>query len=171
MYHYYKIRLIILLYYSLFLYYLNATYCPVSDLIHTKLNGFNYYPYEFLYNEEITTTNKSILSNNNNYTCEAFSIPGTFNCFYDYKACPITKQNIIDATNKSNSYMLNKNYLCPISKTITNEKETINIFVFGGSVTIGHQSSGCYCDKKLNDKCDFHIKYEVLNKVEDRFTY
>lgn len=165
----YKFILLVFYYYSIFQYCLSINFCPVSDLINTKINGYNYYPYEFLHDDE---KDQKYIFYDNNYTCEAISTPSKFTCLFEYKSCPITKQNIRDSIEKS-SYWLSNDYMCTFSKyLVSDEKETINIYIFGGSVTIGDQSRGCICEAQNDGRCKyFHTKYEVFNSDEDKFPH
>ena len=64
--------------------------------------------------------------------------------------CPLAKENILLATSRSNS--IARSSLCMLKDKLMKKGETVNVYVTGGSVTIGLMANGCCADPECNPK-------------------
>lgn len=63
--------------------------------------------------------------------------------------CPLHHQNIIDASIGLNYWPRTSNF-CHLQNLLQRADETVNVIVYGGSITLGRHVEGCCCNSELN---------------------
>lgn len=127
-----------------------SQYCPSSSLIDTYNDGIHGYPIDIFDKEFYQVSMNSNLFNDV-FRCETQEKKFKDHICSNKGKCPLVKQNIIDALNVTS--WTTKTSLCHFQSQLHNSYATTNIFIMGGSVTLGTLTYGCCCSNEFEEKC------------------
>ena len=125
----------------------NSTHCPVSNALN-KEDGYLSYPFGIFSN--LTSSREEAVvkcSHQLQRRIEQRHCP----IRHSSNLCPIHEQNIRDA--QSSTTWKVRPTLCSLSQSLMTSNHTVNVFVLGGSFTLGRGTRGCCCDHRLDRKC------------------
>eukprot|EP00428_Durinskia_dybowskii_P061883 CAMPEP_0170373594 /NCGR_PEP_ID=MMETSP0117_2-20130122/10149_1 /TAXON_ID=400756 /ORGANISM="Durinskia baltica, Strain CSIRO CS-38" /LENGTH=422 /DNA_ID=CAMNT_0010628489 /DNA_START=46 /DNA_END=1310 /DNA_ORIENTATION=+ len=137
-------------------------YCPASSTISTDLNGLFSYPVDVFFPEVF----KGIKGTATAVLCKSENAPFNHTCTTSLQKCPIT-QDAVELATRRGRKSTPANSFCEFRDHLSNYDEVVNVIVFGGSLTVGHGTNGCYCDEAVDSRCkfkDFHANQEDVDK-------
>ena len=144
--------------------------CLASNLIDLPVDGYHYYPLDLFAPQFLLTSNSTTQSYflNCSSTRAILPLKKEHICSSNFNPCPVFKKNIRDATKRSNKWMQAVSkmtndisgrrppYLYRLWETMFDPNEIIRVVALGGSGALGADSQGCYCQPRIDSRCNFN---------------
>jgi hypothetical protein len=145
--------------------------CPVSSAINTETDGLLGYPMSIFapgqYESAISRPETAQSWPTHNCTSPNLAHPNVLPCSTKTE-CPFQNKEYLDqVTIRSFSWNISHNF-CTLAKALTDPSQNVRIIVFGGSITAGHKSEGCFCDKTIDSRCNIQDTTSKNNNVNNK---
>jgi hypothetical protein len=133
--------------------------CSITSMIDTKATGLYSYPLEVF--GSMASAEALRLASNETRTCDAWNLKknSRMSCPI-HPICPLTA-SAVELTRKRMQAWNVSDGFCSLAKALHTPGETVRVIVFGGSVTIGKYSEGCFCRVEVDKQC--HIGSNLGN--------
>lgn len=147
--------------------------CPVSSSFDTEFDSIHGYPidiFDMKLHHSIINSNNQLIKDEYFFNCSGYEKNSTIHHCSTLTTCPITKQNIIDATSRQRSWETFHSF-CSIRETFREPSAVINLIILGGSVTGSSGTFGCCCVKSIDEKCFDYGKYAQSFSFREQASY
>jgi hypothetical protein len=145
--------------------YITNNLCPISSNNNSR-DVFFSYPVNVYQTSVVSFENKvmQMRRNGDGLNCSTIDLLSrdrgrpSDNICSQHALCPVHYENVIDSVSRykrklQKDDMTENSSFCQLSKSIQSINETINMIIFGGSVTSGAYANGC--NRVASDECIF----------------
>ena len=139
----------------------DLTMCPVSQMnIRFNESSYYYYPID-IYNHNHTEGDVISCAAYDDMFCRLESCQPLHYCPINKTFCPLVKENIIQSMHRASQ--ASRSSICILKEKLMKNNENINVYVSGGSVTIGSFAGGCCsadgCISRTSEACSWSYRF------------